>query len=196
MKARANGVTKMSKPTKLHEAAAKHKLAVKAEFIPFSQSRSKDQKDCNLNWRVTLTRDGRDLLATKYSAGQGHCPAYKNPPKTESGKLDKYAQRKRIADECESGKKSWMTEFTSSHGITKRGAAILPDECDVIYSLVSDSDVLNYSGFEQWASEFGYDPDSRNGEKIYQACMAIALQLRNGIGEKALSELQQACQDC
>lgn len=183
----------MSKPTKLHEVAARHKLGVTAVFIPFSQSRNKDSDMMNLNWKVTLTCNGRSVVTTNYSAGQAHCPAYENPPKLSNGAIDKYLQRKRITDECQNGKVSKLTEHGSRFAIG--GAPILPDECDVIYALVSDSDVLNYCSFEQWASDFGYDEDSRKAKSIYDDCMSIALNLRGGLGDSVMSELQLACQE-
>lgn len=184
----------MTKQTELHECAARLKLGVKAEFVPLSQSRNKAAKTPSLNWRVTLTRDGRDILTTDYGAGHGHCPAYKL---RKIGEQDRYwrrsfdqVQRDAIAKECETGR---LHVIDSRGDIIRKTVHILPDECDVIYSLVRDSDVLNYASFEEWAANFGYDADSRSSEKIYQACRAIALQLRNGLVEKAFFELQQAC---
>jgi hypothetical protein len=79
--------------------------------------------------------------------------------------------------------------------IIPKPKAIIPNECDVIHSLVADSDCLNYTSFEEWADVCGYSADSRRAESIYQDCLAIALQLRNGLGERAFAELQAACQD-
>jgi hypothetical protein len=45
-------------------------LTMEAKFIPFSLSRNKDEKHANLNWLVTIKRNGRDVLATDYSAGK------------------------------------------------------------------------------------------------------------------------------
>ena len=179
----------------LQRAAARLNLTVKAQFVPFSVSRSKDQKDKNLNWRVTLQRDGRDIITTDYSAGQGHCPAYKLR-KTQKDpswprRFDQ-VQRDAIAGECETGR---VHVIGMSGYIIPKPKAIIPNECNVIHSLVNDSDVLNYSCFEEWAENFGYDSDSRRAESIYQDCLAIALQLRNGLGERAFAELQAACQD-
>lgn len=70
-----------------------------------------------------------------------------------------------------------------------------PKITDVLYSLVSDSDVLNYSDFEDWASDFGYDHDSRSAEKVYQACLKTALQLRNMLGDATLQQLNELFQD-
>lgn len=52
-------------------------LTVESVFVPFSQSRNKDAETPNLNWRVTIKRNGRDVLTTDYSAGLAHAPGYK-----------------------------------------------------------------------------------------------------------------------
>jgi hypothetical protein len=188
-------MTILTEQETLQRAAARLNLTVKAQFVPFSVSRSKDQKDKNLNWKVTLQRDGRDIIETDYSAGQGHCPSYKSPPKFSSGAVDKWKHRKQIDMECETGKRCKF-QYESAQSLSPISSQpIVPDECSVIYALVMDSDVLNYSSFEQWAGDFGYDTDSRQAEKIYQDCLAIALKLRAGLGEQALSELAAACQD-
>lgn len=62
-------------------------------------------------------------------------------------------------------------------------------------SLVSDADVLDCSTFEEWADNLGYDKDSRKAEATYRECLALALKLRNGLGEAALAELREAAQD-
>lgn len=46
-----------------------------------------------------------------------------------------------------------------------------PTAYDVLCSLVMDACSIEDSrGFEDWASNLGYDPDSRKAEKIYQQC--------------------------
>jgi hypothetical protein len=150
-------------------------LSVESEFVPFSRSRNHGEKVRNLNWRVTIKRNGRNVLTTDYSAGMAHCPSYKPHPTVD--------ENKRIAFECE-------------HGLSSRGGKPLaPKPADVIYSLVMDSGVLDAGGFEQWASEFGYDADSRKAEKIYRDCIDIALKLRAAIGDEGLSLLREAFQD-
>lgn len=59
------------------EALADLALTVESVFVPFSQSRHKDEPHKTLNWRVTVKRNGRDILTTDYSAGIMHCPGYK-----------------------------------------------------------------------------------------------------------------------
>lgn len=206
-------------------------LTVKSEFMPFSQSRNKAEKNPSLNWKVTLQRNGRDVLTTDYMAGCGHCPAkaskapstyrakdrrradgkpypgttsnYRAP--TEAEKLSDYLEEWRAA-ECETGLAMEHTPFAGeanfkprrireSGEVQSHTVPILPDAADVLYSLLSDSGVLNYSRFEEWAESLGYETDSRKAESIYRACLEIALQLRNAIGETGLQQLQAAFQD-
>ena len=163
------------------------------EFVPFSQSRNAKEKQTSLNWKVTLSKGARVILdRIDYSAGQGHCPAYKWPRDYTSPSC----KRDAIAAECEKGFTVKLMVPTAGYAQVSRvkGPAIMRDPCDVIYSLSSETDALNYSAFEPWAQEFGYDPDSRSAEATYRACLATALALRNGFGEAALETLRQACQ--
>ncbi len=166
--------------------AAQHGVTMAAEFVPFSQSRNKGEKSPSLNWRVTIKRDGRDIRTTDYSAGCGHCPSSKIV--VEGGAYHrKNIKERNIAEECETGK--------AGINCPNKGKALLPDLADVLYSLSMDSSVLDAGGFESWASDYEYDTDSRKAEDIYRACLDIALKLRSGLGETALQELCEACQD-
>jgi hypothetical protein len=160
-------------------------LTVEAVFVPFSQSRHKAQKDPCLNWKVTLKRGEKAILTTDYSAGMAHCPSYER-------RITIYV-KELIDAECERGK----TKFHGALGVRDSMAdqRILPDPADVLYSLLLDAEVLNYGSFEDWASECGYDPDSRKAEKTYRACMEIALKMRNGIGDYDVMRLREAFQD-
>jgi hypothetical protein len=168
-------------------------ITITADFVPFSQSRNKADKMPSLNWIVHVLHKGREILATDYGQGYGHCPAYKNPSKFHDGKHDKYTTDQRIANECEKGR---VTKEFGSIGIVSGQQKIpAPDVCDVLYSLCLDSDVLDSSGFEDWAANFGYDTDSRKSEAIYRACLDIALKLRAALGDSILANLRQSFQD-
>jgi hypothetical protein len=176
-------------PREQIEATAKELgLTMETVFVPFSQSRNKGEKHQSLNWSVTIKRNGRDILPTDYSAGCAHCPAYKNP--------DKPARDYMIQFECEHGTKAQGVRWSSTpEAYGSRRDKIEPDFCDVLYSLSMDSDVIDASGFEEWASNFGYETDSRKAESIYRACLDIALKLRAALGEEGLAKLREACQD-
>lgn len=201
------------------------KLTVDAAFVPFSQSRNKAEKSPSLNWRVTVKRDGRDVLTTDYMAGAAHCPGYaaNKAPSTfqphayrnASGKpypgttsiyrsakpheiLSQY-RNAICAAECESGFPMeidpWGRGAENTFIRKPKAPAIVPDPVDVFYSLTMDSDVLNYGGFEEWASEFDYDTDSRSAESAYCACLDIALKLRAAIGDTGMETLRTAFED-
>jgi hypothetical protein len=56
------------------------KITVESVFVPFSKSRHAKPKNGekpwpSLNWKVTVKRDGRDVLTTDYSAGVASCTA-------------------------------------------------------------------------------------------------------------------------
>jgi hypothetical protein len=206
------------------------KLTVKSEFVPFSRSRNRDEKHdgktrYSLNWKVTLVRDGRDVLTTDYGAGIAHAPGYaatrphtsfqapdfknyggKPYPGTSSAyrkatpaEALNFYREAIAAAECESGFPMELDPYgrgpLNTFKRKPKGEAIQPDPLDVVYSLISDSNVLDYGGFEGWAAEYGYDTDSRSAESTYRACLEIALQLRAAIGEAGIASLQTAFQD-
>jgi hypothetical protein len=184
-------------PGDLQATIDKIGLKVSSVFVPFSQSRNKDEKQPSLNWRVTLYTlsplDGqrRDILTTDYSAGSGHAPSYKQTFGRPT--VADREREERVRWECEYGRPA--KQFTNTRSPAVGSATIEPKALDVIHSLVSDSDVIDAGGFESWAGDLGYDTDSRKAESIYRACLEHALKLRAAIGDAALSELRTAFQD-
>lgn len=165
--------------------AASLGLAIRSEFVPFSKSRSKGEKLPSLNWRVTLTKDGRDVHTFDYSAGCAHAPAYKNSRSVDGAALLRW--------ECENGRAGRALPGTGAY--SSRGAPLLPSLADVLYSLVLDGGAIEHPTYESWASEYGYDADSRKGEATYRECLEIGLRLRAALGDKGLAELAEAVQD-
>ena len=70
-----------------------------------------------------------------------------------------------------------------------------PKLLDVLYCLVMDALILDYSSYEEWAPELGYDIDSRKGEQVYKDCIKQSLALKNLIGHEALEKLRELYQD-
>lgn len=168
---------------------AREALRVEATFIPFSVSRNAkpDKKNGkpwrSLNWKVRLMKAARVLVETDYSAGEGHTPTGKaNGSSKRTVTVDQL-----IAWECENG---FPAVETFVAGIVRKPGSkpLKPDPVDVFASMLTDSDVINYSSFEDWASSLGYDTDSRKMEATYRACLATALALRNGIGDAVMTE--------
>jgi len=85
--------------------------------------------------------------------------------------------------------KRWKTKMTV---FFSQGHAIVhePSLEEVLDSLGSDAGAyLNARGFEDWAVEYGYDPDSRRAEAIWQAVGKQMGDLRRLLGESGLEEL-------
>lgn len=183
-------------------AIAEAGLSIKAVFVPFSQSRNavraagEDPRTDKrgLNWKVTLLRNGREILTTDYSAGIGHCPAYKLPVK-DAGSIASIMREGIIALEIEGGFAVKKPYEGARSWVADKSRPLLPNDADVIYSLIRDANTIDYPTYEEWASEYGYDTDSRKGEAIYQACIEIGLKLRAALGDKMLQNLQEAAQD-
>jgi hypothetical protein len=69
--------------------------------------------------------------------------------------------------------------FSQGYGISGE-----PTAAGVLNCLASDSSsVENTRSFEDWASDLGYDPDSRKAEKIFKTCEVQAAKLKKFLGE-------------
>ena len=65
-----------------------------------------------------------------------------------------------------------------------------PTLADVLDCLASDaSGVDNAQSFEDWASEYGYDTDSRKAEKTYNICVQQAQELKALLGQDTYNQL-------
>lgn len=170
----------------INKVIEKMGLRIESKFIPFSQSRNKNEKSPSLNWRVTLYQNDKEILITDYSAGCGHCPSYKQNDKS-------IYQKECIDFECEEGYKAKAT-FSENYFMPDKKKPILPYQRDVLYSLVMDSDAVKYD-FSEWADNFGYETDSRKAEKIYNECLEIGLKILRVLGTDKLRELKEVYQD-
>jgi hypothetical protein len=157
------------------------------KFVPFSKSRNKAAKSPSLNYKVKVLKGEREVLKTDYMMGCAYCPAYKIKLNKNCILMDKL-----LRAECETG---LAHKLGYGDSVLKTDEQIIPDAADVFYSLVLDSDAIDYSSFEDWAENFGYEVDSRKAEKIYKQCLDTALKLKNGIGDAVLNELREALQD-
>lgn len=65
-----------------------------------------------------------------------------------------------------------------------------PEASAVLGCLASDSaSVENATGFDGWARDMGYEPDSRKAERIYKVCTRQAGRLAKFLGPEAYKEL-------
>lgn len=113
-------------------------------------------------WYVTLSREGvPSTLSTPYKQGIAH--------------VEKTTKR------------TYVAEFGET---LPRYAVKVPTVEDVLDSLSHDSSSYDNSrSFEEWASDLGYDPDSRKAYATYQTLAEQAKLLRHFLGDDAYKEL-------
>lgn len=178
---------------------ARKGVTMVAEFVPLSQSRNAKSGAGgkpwrSLNWRVTIKNGfGREIITTDYSQGEGWAPTSKlsaaalAAAATRLRRSESYAKSLLLDHELETGRTAKAT-----FGGVQSGQPITPRLSDVMHSLALDADVLDAADFESWASDLGYDTDSRSAEAIYRAGLEIAIKLRAGLGSAFLDELRLA----
>lgn len=60
---------------------------------------------------------------------------------------------------------------------------------DILHSLVMDSDCLDM-GFEEWADNYGFNPDSRRAENTFRACQEQARNMLKLVDRQELVTLR------
>lgn len=157
---------------------------VKATFLEMKSNPNmlEDPKNKMYHFEVIIKQDC-DTMTTYYSMGCAH---------------NKRKRRKGVNPESHSHEYYQLADYKddknlrlSSELVIKYFVPTVPKCCDILNCLVMDADVLNYPTYEEWGLEFGYDEDSRKGEKIYRDCIQNALKLRNLFGTKLFNEIME-----
>lgn len=159
-------------------------LTYTATFQPRPQPRE-TVKHPQLHWLITLT-NGSHVARFPYSQGMGHVKGYQWHHKS---RYDAAQANARCRKACETG----MVQVTEFARPVPQPA---PDILDVLYCLVMDASVRHSATYEEWASDYGYDEDSRKGEEIYRACQKQTtdlLRVLGGgtVGRNALERLEK-----
>lgn len=175
----------------IEDICARIGVTMETKFVPFSQSRNAGEWK-SLNWKCVFSKNGRVFLETDYSQGTGSCPADKwKPSWKELPRQIERVKNSMIAHEIETGRVAKIGQYSS---IYSGGPIPGPRLGDVMHSLVRDSDILESSGFAEWATDFGYDSDSIKAKAIFDLCLEHALKLKANIGGHALEELRLVAQ--
>lgn len=159
-------------------------LTYTATFQPRPQPRETVEHP-QLHWLITLS-NGKQSAQFPYSEGCGHVTGYKAFHAT---RYDTAQADARYRKACETGLVQ-VTEF--ARPIPQPA----PDVLDVLYCLVSDASARHSATYEEWASDYGYDEDSRKGEETYRACQKQTTDLlrvlgAGTVGRNALDKLEQ-----
>lgn len=70
-----------------------------------------------------------------------------------------------------------------------------PQMADVFNCLLNDSDNIEGNDFEGWASDYGFDTDSRKAERVFNACQKTLLELKRLFTASELEELRELFHD-
>lgn len=130
------------------------------------------------DWKVIINNE-----EFEYHTGLGHQKVTANIPKglkIHDAETIKYAV-------C--GKRYTTTTFNGTKLQLKE-----PEIADVLYSLLLDGDAINYT-FPEWCDNFGYDSDSKQAEKTYNACVENGRKLQNIFSPKELDTLLEMLED-
>lgn len=147
---------------------AEHHIKYEAKFKPTPQP---NEKHPMIHWTVTIGGQSFD-----YFQGIGHLPKL---CKEWSDNEKRYAAK--------TGRK-WNPIVNGREPAIK---LIPPVAASVLHCLCSDADAENHDTFEEWASEFGYDPDSRSAEKTYHLCLENARKLRRALGPVLMGKITE-----
>lgn len=181
-------------------------LSMTARFVPQSLSRNRDEKDergrrvPSLNWLVTITRDEParshrgEYSGIEYMQGIGHVPGYPQG----WGRMTMHEVERRDAFESAAELGTYPRNPKGESWIMQNQRVTLPAPKleDVLHSLLSDGEAAEYT-FEDWASNFGYDTDSRKAEATYRACVDVGIRLRKLLGgdDVIVTELRELFRD-
>lgn len=147
---------------------AEHHIKYEAKFKPTPQP---NEKHPMIHWIVTIGGQSFD-----YFQGIGHLP--------ESCRKFSDKEQRNIAElGCRLG--------FGGHSYGRPVKLISPVAASVLHCLCSDADAENHDTFEEWASEFGYDPDSRSAEKTYHLCLENARKLRRALGPVLMGKIAE-----
>lgn len=71
-----------------------------------------------------------------------------------------------------------------------------PDNADVFNSLLIDTSAIDIGyEFEEWAENLGFNPDSREAERIFKLCQETLLHLKTLFSDSELDELRELFAD-
>jgi hypothetical protein len=177
----------MEVATKFADAVAALGLDYRVEFVPFSVSRHAKPKpklsELQLNWRVYVGK-APNIIAADYAQGIGYIPGFRS--NWGGMAADEFNG---IQDACERGVYKPILHHCRTNKLPP------PTQAAVMEALVLDSSSIDYTSYEDWAGDMGYDVDSRKGEAAYRECLSIGLKLRLMLGYANLQELRDAAQE-
>lgn len=167
-------------------------IEMTAKYIPtpFNPNEKDWDKGGCLKWSITLERNGFKMIVP-YRQGYGHIVNY--PNRWNSSMTIYEAEMLERLCNGKAGKSGEVRYVRDGEKFIK---IVPPTLEDVLYCLVSDSDCLDALNFEEWASELGFNPDSRKDFAIWEECLNQSRLFRRLVGnDTALELLREHFQD-
>jgi hypothetical protein len=167
--------------TTFAEFAEKRDVTMTATYVGLRAEKGTEGKPWHhFEWSVQLHHGSASYTAT-YRSGVAHCQ------RVPYGIGAKGPLEPVTHDVARALKPHGKVTLSDVEGYVRPTA---PELAEVLQSLASDaSGALNAGTFEAWASDYGYDSDSRKAEKIYEACKGVHFELSRLLGLELCAEL-------
>lgn len=143
---------------------------------------------------VTLSRHGKPIFSTNYKMGTGHFEKQtlrhiSEPtasPVENTIRKNGFSVIHRLQPKDQNAA---LEIITSAARIYK----MQPKLADVLATLLMDgSPDFDAETFKDWASNYGYDTDSRTAEKMYSECIRTGQAIRRAVTASELETLRTA----
>ena len=121
-------------------------------------------------WEVTLTRDSKTLV-TPYFAGVAHCTRVDYPRKGGEVRITQ--------DIARALQPFGRLTISDCEGYV---SPTPPDLASMLACLQSDARAGEHCTYEDFADEFGTDPDSRSGERTWRKCQNMRSKVQKLLG--------------
>lgn len=145
-----------------------------------------------IKYTVALWFKGKEVLTTDYFFGVGNVEVKKGKAQLYGDEAILFRTWEEKHNAVFVNKQLWASVAVK----LAKAQGVVPQLSDTLYSLLSDAEAfLQAQSFEEWASEFGYDADSRKAEGIYKLCVEIGRKLSRGVSPKAITKAKEILQD-
>lgn len=164
-----------------HDFVDDYALEMTATPIPFNPYKlDEDPRDSMDWWALEIKNADDETFRTFYGTGIGHRHKLSRNEISESNH-DAHAAFNTAE------KYGWLKLRPADvKKITRR---VKPDLADVLCCLQSDARAVeDHPTFRDFAEDFGYELDSRDGEKTYNACQDTGARLRDFFGRDLFRE--------
>ena len=172
----------MQKTIRINEQDQKVAEFLKGTGVSYNVSFQDTKKDNNWvrdQFLVTFEK-GKDCYTFDFFTGIGN---RLEADKTNSKPLQELLGKDRASDVLSKIGGDWSKVY-----------AVAPTQASVLYCLLSDAQLADQN-FDDFCSEFGYDPDSRKDFKIYESCCETLQKIRKLFTYDQRRQLEEILQD-